>query len=440
MVKIVPLNGITYNQAKVSIDHVIAPPYDVISDSEQDALYNRSQYNIIRLILNKITPEDTECNNRYTRAANLFETWKQENVLQRSEKPCIYYYIQNYTTPKGKKISRKGFIAGNYIETFDTKNVLPHEYTMGGPKQDRLNLTKHCKANFSQIFMVYSDPEKEIDKAIKLPEKPFIDVTDDQGVQNIVYIIDDPDVISRVQDIMKDKTLLIADGHHRYETSIAYRDFRREQEPDAPEDAPFNYVMSYYTNLDDENLIVYPTHRIITRRIDPYDLLEYIKEFFDIVEFTFDSVTKESTRERFIEELEKEANSRIAMGLYLKNVNKFYLLKLRETEKANEILETKGIPDVLKKLDLTVLHKIIISDGLGFSEEDQMAQNGIKYIKKEDEAFEAIDNGKAEAVFVMASPKIKDIKDVSQAGYRMPQKSTYFYPKLLSGLVINPLD
>jgi uncharacterized protein (DUF1015 family) len=338
------------------------------------------------------------------------------------------------------KVSRKGFIANNYIEEFDTKNVLPHEYTMGGPKQDRLSLMKQCKANFSQIFMVYSDPEKEIDRAVILPEKPFIDVTDDQGVQNIVYIIDDSQILEKIEQVMQDKTLLIADGHHRYETAIAYRDYRRENEPDYSKDAPFNYVMSYYTNLDDENLLVFPTHRIIKRKTDISKLFEDIKKYFDITEFSFDSTTQTDTREFFVQELEKTVLENIAFGICPKGENKYYIAKLREKEQINNILEGKGVPDVLKKLDLSVLHKVVLGDFLGFSEEDQMAQNGIKYIKKEEEAFEALDGGLAEVVFVMASPKIKDIKDVSQEGYRMPQKSTYFYPKLLSGIVINPLN
>ncbi len=440
MVKIAPLDGITYNLDKVCIDDVVAPPYDVIPEDDQDALYERSSFNIVRLILNKVTQDDNDQDNRYTRAAADFKKWTNEEVLQKAQKPCIYYYVQKYTTPKGQTISRKGFIAKNFIEEYETKNILPHEYTMGGPKQDRLNLMKSCEANFSQIFMAYSDPEKEMDKALELPEKPFVDVTDDQGVQNILYIIDDEEVIKKAQKIMENKTLLIADGHHRYETSIAYRDFMRSQKPNAAEDAPFNYVMCYYTNLDDENLIVYPTHRIVTKRIDAYNLLESIKKYFDIVEFTFDSVTKESTKERFDQELEQAAKTEITMGLCLKNVNKYYLLKLKDKDSVNQILSDKGTPDVLKKLDLSVLHQVILEEILNFTKEEQMAQEGVKYIKKEEEAFEALDKGEAEAVFVMASPKIKDIKDISEEGYKMPQKSTYFYPKLLSGLVINPLD
>ena len=303
---------------------------------------------------------------------------------------------------------------------------------MGGPKEDRLNLTKKCVANFSQIFMVYSDSEKQIESSIDFTRKPFIDVTDDQGVQNIVFKIEDEKTLSLIEEVMQDKTLLIADGHHRYETAMNYRNL---QSADA--NADYNYVMSYFTNLDDENLLVFPTHRIITKWVEPYVLLQKVKKYFDIKDYTFDGKNKAKVKAEFLQAIENANEKQISMGLYMKNVNKFYLLTLREN--FDEILNEFNVPDVLKKLDLTVLHKILITKELGYSEEEQMAQDGIKYIKQESEAFDLIDSGKAEASFIMAYPKIKDIKEISEAGYRMPQKSTYFYPKLLSGIVINPL-
>jgi len=439
MVKISPMQGIMYNTEKVNMDNVTAPPYDVISSFEQEELYNNSPYNVVRLILGKITPQDNDQNNKYTRAAKDFNNWQKENVLIKSDKPCIYYYIQNYSLNGKDIISRKGFIAKNYIEEFSEGHVLPHEYTMGGPKADRLKLMKECRANFSQIFMAYSDPEHKIDNLINLSEKPVIDVTDKAGVQNLVYIIDDEDVIAKIVEIMKDKTLLIADGHHRYETSIAYRDYMRSLNPDYNETDPFNWIMCYFTNIDDSGLKVYPTHRIITKSVNPDELMADIKKYFDIIEYNFEESSKIQTRQKFLGELEESSKSGLVLGMYRKNLKKYYLFKLTGMDAVNKILEAKDVPEVLRKLDLTVLHKIIISDFLGISEEDQMSQNGIKYIKKEEEAFDAVDSNSAELVFLVASPKIQDIKEVSRQGYRMPQKTTYFYPKLLSGLVINPL-
>jgi len=420
--EIKPLNGIVYNQDKVRMQDVIAPPYDVITKDYQEKLYEKSPYNIVRIILAK-------GENRYEDAKRDFENWKKENILVKCEKPSIFYIVQKYTTEHGKKVERKGFIARNKIEKFGTGKVLPHEFTMGGPKEDRLKLTKACNANLSQIFMTYSDPTRTVEQ--KIGEKysvlkPFIDVTDDAGVQNLVWIVDDLQDIGLIQKTLADKVLLIADGHHRYETAMAYSEIA-----DSPES---KYVMSYFTNLDDENLIVFPTHRIITKQIDPYNLIESVKKYYDLEEFQFDSTNKKEVKEKFLSAIEESNKERISMGLYMKNVNKFYLLKLKP-----ESLSLIDAPEELKKLDLTVLHELIVTKELGYSKEEQMAQQGIKYIKQEYEAFDMIDKGTAEASFIMAYPKMKDIKDISAAGYKMPQKSTYFYPKLLSGIVINPL-
>ena len=418
-IEIKPLNAIVYNRSKVDIKDVIAPPYDVIGEKYRDELYKRSPYNITRLILSK-------AQNPYSDAAEHFKKWQDEKILIKTDKPVIFYLIQKYSI-NGKEVIRKGFIARNKIEDFSTKNILPHEFTMSGPKEDRLNLTKACKANFSQIFMVYSDPEKQIEKAVDLSGSPFIDVTDDNGVQNIVYKIDDEKTIELIRNILKDKTLLIADGHHRYETALNYRNSLGENAGEA------DFVMSYFTNMDDD-LQIYPTHRIITKWIEPYVLLESVKKYFDVKDFTFTGFNKRDVKREFLNALENSAKNVITMGLYMKNVNKFYLLTLRED--VNSILDEFEVPEALKTLDLTVLHKVILTKELGFTEEEQMSQTGIKYIKAENEAFDMIDLGKAEASFIMASPKISDIKRISQAGYRMPQKSTYFYPKLLFSLYI----
>lgn len=435
MVEVKPLNAIVYNQDKINMNDVIAPPYDVILDDYREELYKRSNYNIVKLILAKGSKDLSDSSNRYDEAKKNFYQWLEEKVLIKLDKPCILYILQRYTTENGKKIERKGFIARNKIEDFSTKKILPHEFTMGGPKEDRLNLTKKCEANFSQIFMVYSDSQKQIENAIDFSQKPFIDVKDDNGVQNIVYKIEDEKTLSLIEKVMTDKTLLIADGHHRYETAMNYRNYLREQGIDNKE---AEYVMSYFTNLDDENLLVFPTHRIITKWIEPYVLLDKVKKYFDIIDFEFNGQNKNDVKAKFLQSIEDENKKQISMGLYMKNVNKFYLLKLRED--VSSILDEYEVPDVLKKLDLTVLHKVMITKELEYTQEQQMAQDGIKYIKQESEAFDLIDSGKAEASFIMAYPKIKDIKEISEAGYRMPQKSTYFYPKLLSGIVINPLS
>lgn len=412
--EILPINALVYNQEKVDIQEVIAPPYDVINEEYQNELYERSPYNITRLIL----PKGDKC---YEEAKNTFEQWQKDDILIHTKKPSIFYIIQRYTNEKGKLIERKGFIARNRIEDFSTKKVLPHEYTMGGPKQDRLNLVSATDAFFSQIFMVYNDEKRTIEKRFKKKyshKKPAIQVVDDNGVENIVYIIDDKKDIEIIAKTLEDKTLLIADGHHRYETAMNYSKLN-------PNNEDAKYVMSYFTNASDENLIIYPTHRIITKSISPHHILERVKEYYNIEILT--------DKEEFLAKIEEENKKQITTGLILKGDDNYYVLKLKF---GKEI--AVGIPKPLRILDLAVLHELVLKKGLGYTQEELMAQFGIKYEKQEKLAFDSVKDN-ASACFIMAYPKMQDIIDISNQGCRMPQKSTYFYPKLLSGIVINPL-
>ena len=381
--EIQPIEAITYNQDKVKMNEVIAPPYDVIDDKYREELYKRNEYNIIRLIL-------TKGENKYEDAKKYFQDWLKKEVLIETKKPSIFYIIQKYTNEKGKKIERKGFIARNKIEDFSKKTILPHEYTMGGPKQDRLNLVSTTKAFFSQIFMVYNDNTQRIEQKVKekyLSKEPFIDVVDDLGVENIVYIIDDTEDIKLIQEVLKDKTLLIADGHHRYETSMNYAKMH-------PENEYAQYVMSYFTNADDENLIIYPTHRVIEKEIEPDELLKKVSKYYDVVEL--------QDKDEFLDKIEEENKKQITTGLILKGKKTYYVLKLKEGVK-----ETVDAPKALQNLDLTILHEIILKKELGYSQEELMAQDGIKYIKQENTAFNAPNKG-ASAVFIMAYPKMKE--------------------------------
>ncbi len=420
--EIKPINAIIYNQDIVDIQNVTAPPYDVITNQYCDELYNKDPYNIVRLIL-------TKGENRYQDAKKFYDEWIEKKILIKTDKPSIFYMIQKYTTEGGKKIERKGFIARNKIEEFSTKKILPHEYTMGAPKEDRLKLTRAIDANLSQIFMVYTDKDLRIEKEILpkyISKKPFADIVDDNGVEHIVYLIDDEQDIKIFQETLNDKTLLIADGHHRYETALNYS--KESNEPEA------QYVMSYFTNSEDDNLIIFPTHRIITKELEPSFIKKSIRKYYNIEIMEFTPENKDKIKKEFLEKLEQYNKEQITTGLYMKEESAFYLLKLKDSS-----LDLIDAPDVLKKLDIYVLQELLITKEFNFTKEEQMSQNGIKYIKQEFEAFDMIDNKKASASFIMAYPKMEDIKEVSKQGYRMPQKSTYFYPKLLSGIVINPL-
>jgi len=414
--EVLPLNAIVYNQDKVNMADVVAPPYDVIDEKYQDALYSRSEFNCVRLILNK-------SENRYEESASCFNDWKEKEILIKTDKPAIFYIVQKYINEKGKLIERKGFIARNKIEDFESKKILPHEFTMGGPKEDRFKLVTSTGAFYSQIFMVYNDEKQRIEKEVAskyLSSKPYIDITDDLGIQNLVYLIDDENDIAIISEVLADKTLLIADGHHRYETSMRYA-------KENPQNEYAQYVMSYFTNAADENLIIYPTHRIIEKEFSNEEILNAVKKYYDILEL--------SSKEVFLDIIEENNEKQITTGLILKGREKYYVLKLKEG-----IKETINVQKELQELDLTALHELILKKELNFRQEELMTQTGIKYEKKEQVAFDSIKEGNASACFIMAYPKMKDIINISSAGLRMPQKSTYFYPKLLSGIVINPLS
>lgn len=410
MVEISPLNAIIYNKKKVNISDVTAPPYDIIDSKYKEILLRKSEYNITNLILP----------NSYEKAGILLGEWLQNSVLVQYPTPAIFYLIQRYKNNEGTLIEREGFIAGLKIEDFSQKHIFPHEKIMPAPKQDRLNLVTATNTFFSQIFMVYKDDEKKIEKEVFAKyrsKKPFICVMDDFGVENIVYSIEDKNEIQLIETVIKDKNLLIADGHHRYDTAMSYL-------KEHPNNDRAKYVMTYFTNSLSKNLEIYPIHRIIEKDIQPERILDVVKRFFEI--------DKYSDKNEFLQKINNENKKQITIGLILKNDSNYYVLKWKEDKE-----KLSNEPEVLQKLDLTILHKVVLKE-LGFSEKDLAEQKGIKYEKQENIVFEATKYN-ASACFIMASPKIENIIDVSINGFKMPQKSTYFYPKLLSGLIINKL-
>ena len=440
MVKINSFKGITYNFNKLDPDmKLFAPPYDVINSTYQDELYKRSPYNIVRLILGKIYKEDDESNNRYTRAAKDYNQWLKEDVIVKSDEPCIYYYIQKYKDSKGIDVIRKGFISWCYLEELDSGQVLPHEETMGGPKEDRLSLMKATKANFSQIFAVYSDPDKQIDSILGFvcPKTPMVDVTDDDNVRHMFYKISDKESIEKVQSLMKQRPALIADGHHRYETALNYRNFRRAQDNNnTSENKPYNSVMFYFANLDDEGLRIYPTHRALKQAVDISlnDLLEKLRPYFSLKEL------KINTLDDSFPAMEKEDIRQIPIGIVCKQKPDTLYVLIPDCKKITALLKEQGVPEILSKLDLTILHRFIFEQIMGLDTVELKKQSNIEFVRNETELVDKFNNNEAEYVFLMSTPDLQMFKEICLAGHRMPQKSTYFYPKLLSGLVVNALE
>lgn len=442
MAEIRAFKGVLYNKDKIGdFSSVMAPPYDVISPAKQDELYSQHPNNVIRLILGKTTDADAQGNDRYSRAAVDLKDWMSSGVLTRDEKPAIYYYTQTYSSGDGKTFTRKGFIALARLTEFGKGGVHPHEKTLSGPKADRLKLMQACGANFSCIFSLYSEPKLSINKI--LDEKtdgvtPIIDITDNDGIRDTVWRIDDPAVISEVETVMEDKPLFIADGHHRYETALNYRNYMKEKKPEAGDDAPYNFVMMYFSNMDDEGMTIWPTHRVIhsLAGFNPDSFLDEVKKYFDVEEYAFTDKTEAEAREKMLSGKQAAEGKTTAFGLRIRGRDVYYLLRLKSPSTMNEVFGS-SIPEVFKNLDVTVLHSLILNRILGITQEAQEKQTNLLYVKSYDEALKAAMDEKNQLVFLLNSTAIDQVKDVATAGQVMPQKSTYFYPKLLTGLVLN---
>lgn len=441
MAEIVPFRGVLYSTAKVGdLNKVMAPPYDVISPKKQDELYERHPNNIIRIILGKTASDDKPGSDRYSRAASDLGKWMNDGVLAQDEKPGLYYYTQTYTEKDGSRRTRKGFIGLSRLVDFG-KGVHPHERTLSGPKADRLQLMQACDANMSCIFTLYSDPALRVNKLLEgatAGKAPDIDVTDDDGIVNKIWRVNDQQALGGVVESMSDKSLFIADGHHRYETALNYRNKMREKAGNYTGDEPFNFIMMYFSNMDDEGMTIWPTHRVVhsLKDFDADSFLASCREYFDLKEFSYAASIEPSVRATFLKELEKSGEKTVSMGLHIRARDIYYLLSMKSKDVMHKVFGD-SIPEVFKGLDVTVLHSLVFARILGMTQEAQEKQENLIYVKSYDEAINACSNDRNQLVFLLNATKIEQVKSVALAGFVMPQKSTYFYPKLLSGLTLN---
>lgn len=444
MAEILPFKAVIYNNEKVAdLNKVMAPPYDVISPKLQDELCARDANNFVKIDLNKVEAGDADGNDRYSRAAALLNDWLAKGVLARDERPAIYYYTQTYRLKTGASQTRKGFIALTKLEEFGKGSIHPHEKTLSGPKADRLRLMQTTASNLSCIFTIYSQPDLGVNKLLEGAIKgarPIIDVKDDDAIANTVWRIDDAAVIAKVTSAMKDKALFIADGHHRYETALNYRNEMLAKTPNPTGHEAFNYIMMYFSNMDDEGMTIWPTHRVVhsLNGFEPKTFLAKCSEYFNIETILFDAGSEEAARKAFQTKVASAGASNIAFGVYMKESSAYHLFKLKTPDTMDKVFGST-IPDVFKGLDVTVLHSLILSRVLGITQEAQEKQLNLVYVKNSDEAIAAGRLEKNQIVFILNPTRIEQVKSVALAGHVMPQKSTYFYPKLLSGLTINLL-
>ncbi|TAN63903.1 DUF1015 domain-containing protein [bacterium] len=444
MSDIIPFKGLLYNSEKVGdLKMVMAPPYDVISPKYQDELYSRHPYNIVKLILSKDGPSNAPGSDRYSLAANDLGRWINDKTLVRDDKPAIYYYMQTYRQKGGTTHTRKGFIALARLEEFGKGKIHAHEQTLSGPKADRLRLMQACESNLSCIFSLYSEPELTINRlldGVTSGVEPLIDAPDDDGTENKLWRIDDTALITKVIDVMHAKPLFIADGHHRYETALNFRNYMKEKHPDSTGEEAWNYVMMYFSNMDDEGMTIWPTHRVV-HSINGFNPEEFLKEcakYFDVEDFKYEPGRESTIKMNFLNRIASAGKGITSFGLHIKGDHTYYVLVLKSKDVMTAVFGS-SIPDVFKTLDVTVLHALILSKILGITKEAQAKQENLIYVKNSEEAIEAVNKDSNQMAFLLNSTKIEQVKAVALAGHVMPQKSTYFYPKLLTGLVMNLL-
>jgi len=434
MPEIQAFRGIRYDLGHVgNLSDVVAPPYDVITPEQQEQLYQRHPCNVVRLILNRIEPgDDDEANNRYTRARRFLRNWQREGVLFTESDPAVYVYHQEFDQD-GARVTRRGFMARVRLSRFGEGPIFPHEETMSAPKLDRLMLTALCKANLSQVFGIYPDPQQEaqriLDEAVA-GQTPLV-ATDNAGVLSRMWPVTDVEVISAVASVMGPKPVVIADGHHRYETACEYRD-QVYQSGFLSADHPANFVLMMCVAMEDRGLAVLPTHRLFRGlpELTGEDLTAKLAGCFDAQPA---GQGPEAAADVW-EEIET-ADAQDTLGLYTAKDGRWLLARLSNAgrERMDEVAKDRD--QQWRTLGASILHRLVIEDLLGA---DDLPKP--EHVHLVDEVVTGCRSAEFPLAALVMPATVEHVKRISLAGQRMPAKSTYFYPKLLSGLVINPLD
>lgn len=435
MTNIRPFQGLRYDPDKFcDLSDVITMPYDRIHDAEQAQYYDLSPYNYVRIIQGRRAPDDTAENNVYTRARGYMHNWLAEEAFVRDPAPALYVLEQTFITPDGVEHTRRGLAAALELTPFDEGVVLPHEHTLSGPKVDRLNLTRATAMSWEHIFILYPDETGAINTLLQ----PFLnshmpalvrEQVIEPDVEQAFWVINDPEVIAAVVAEMATKQpLIIADGHHRYETALNYRDEMRQQHPDAPANAAFNYVMVTFVSMNDPGLVILPTHRLTHSytALDGKALLKALEPYF-VVEPVADRAALEAG-------LAAAALEHPRYGFY---DGDYTLLTLKTLNAMAALAPDRD--QHWRALDVAVLHELLIEHVMGLSKESVRRLENLAYLRDPDSGYIAVDKGEADFMFLLNPTRIEQVQACTVAGERMPQKSTDFFPKVVSGLVALPL-
>jgi uncharacterized protein (DUF1015 family) len=434
MAEILPFQAWRYDAARNPLAKVVTQPYDKITPEMQERYYRASAHNLVRIILGKAKADDGLTNNVYSRAAEFFREWRRNGVLLQDSKPSLYAYAQHFEPPgqPGKTTERRGFVALGKIYDYSDKVVFRHEQTLAKPKADRLELLRATRAHFGQLFMLYDDPGRQIETLLPWQQPPTAEVVDDYGVSNRLWQVSDPPIINAVREAFARQKLIIADGHHRYETALTYRNEQRTSGRNNDGPQPWDYVMMTFINLHSPGLVILPTHRVLANLsgFDEAAFARRMEEFF-VVEKLGTAESATSLLER-LRSAPPESHALIAV------TRKNSYLLLAKKDKLGAALA--GQSPRQRGLDVVVLHKVLFEHVLGLSEAAITEQKHVSYLRDAPQAVEQARRGEGEIAFLMNPVKVGQMRDVALAGELMPQKSTDFYPKLLSGLAIYALD
>ena len=422
MTKIKPFRAICYNQEKIKdLSRVDCPPYDVISPEKQQYYHDIDRHNFIHILLGKDIPGE----DKYRRADNYFRDCLKDKILIQDENPAIYFYTQQYNF-RGEKRIRSGFIALLCLEDKNSR-IFGHEHTRLEPKADRLKLLTRLKANLSPIFVIFPDRRRIIQRIYQQyiqDKKPFIEIIDDEKITHKLWRLDSPDILVSIKTSMSGENIFIADGHHRYEVACAYRDEIKKRLGTITGEEDFNYILAYFTNAESKGLTILPIHRLVRldSEIDIKKFLVAISDYFDIDEL--------KDRVRFLFLMEKAGNTEHVLGMY--KDKRYWLLRLKNIKILDRIISDK--PAEYRSLDISILNYIVLKKILGLDLEDK---EKLTFSTSPDELIEQVDSNAGYIAFFLNPVKIQQIISVALKGEKMPHKSTYFYPKVLSGLVIN---
>jgi uncharacterized protein (DUF1015 family) len=447
MAQVQPFRALRYNAERVAFDRVLTQPYDKISPDQQEKYYAADPHNLIAVEKGRAYDTDGPESNVYVRARTALQSWIDHGIVVQDPAASFYVYTQEYAVPgTDQRQTRRGFIGAGKLEEYSAGIVFRHEHTLSGPKADRLELLRHTRTHTGQLFMLYRDEQRRVDTILAESEAggaPATEMHDEYGVVHRLWVITEPERLAAIQHAMADRKLVIADGHHRYETALTYRNERRAAAGPNNPNAPWEFAMMTFVNTRSEGLTILPTHRLVANLPDFSwtTVRRYLEPWFVAEEFSFaNEAEKPAVRSRFLHRL-GEVRDQHAIGVYpLVNSPKraFYVLTLRPGADLSLLLPS--VSSLQRELDVVLLHEGILEPALGITPQAVTAEKNLTYEREANAALYAVDRGAAQVVFLLNPCGVEQVMHIATSGEVMPQKSTDFYPKLLSGIAMYCVD